>query len=63
MGYLEEGDLDEAGTGLFKSGDPKGTHWFNPQAHGKPLQRVEAFLLGYRQGMAACLSICNCPRR
>lgn len=46
-GKLDPGDLDEAGEDLFRSGDPKEMPWFAPQAHGKPLQRVGAFLDGY----------------
>jgi hypothetical protein len=47
-GKLDPGDLDEAGADLFKSGDPRGMPWFAPQAHGSPLQRVGAFLDGYK---------------
>ena len=53
-GKLDPGDLDEAGEDLFKSGDPKGMPWFASQAHGTPLQRVDAFLTGYKQ--APCFS-------
>ena len=53
---LEEGDLEEAGVGLFNSGDQRGTPWFNPQAHGKPMQRINAFLTGYNGGVGACFS-------
>lgn len=44
---LEEGDMEEAGVGLFNSGDPKGMPWFTPGAHGKSMQRISAFLDGY----------------
>jgi predicted metalloprotease len=54
--YLEEGDLDEAGAGLFKFGDPRGMPWFDMNAHGKPLQRVSAFLDGLKQGPGGCFS-------
>lgn len=55
-GKLEEGDLEEAGVGLFNSGDPKGTPWFAPQAHGKPMTRINFFLAGYNGGVNACFS-------
>jgi predicted metalloprotease len=53
---LEEGDMEEAGVGLFNAGDPKGMAWFAPQAHGKPMQRISAFLDGYKGGSAACFA-------
>lgn len=49
-GKLEEGDMEEAGVGLFNSGDARGTPWFAPGAHGKPMQRINAFLSGYNGG-------------
>lgn len=54
MGELEEGDLEEAGVGLFSGGDPKGMPWFAPQAHGKSMQRINYFLEGYKGGARAC---------
>lgn len=53
---LEEGDMEEAGVGLFSAGDPRGMAWFDSQAHGKPMQRISAFLDGYKGGAAACFS-------
>lgn len=54
MGELEEGDLEEAGVGIFYAGDQKGTPWFSPQAHGRPMRRISAFLDGYKGGAGAC---------
>lgn len=55
MGVLEEGDMEEAGVGLFGAGDPKGMPWFAPLAHGKSMQRISAFLDGYKGGVQVCL--------
>lgn len=54
LGMLEEGDLEEGATALFKAGDDINTPWFDPQAHGQPEQRIEAFDLGVRRGVDAC---------
>ena len=53
-GELEDGDMEEAGVGLFSAGDQKGTPWFSPQAHGRPMRRVSSFLDGYKGGAGAC---------
>ncbi len=55
-GKLDPGDLDEAGEDLFRSGDARGMPWFAPQAHGTSIQRISAFLDGYRGGANACFS-------
>lgn len=55
MKVLEEGDMEEAGVGLFSAGDPKGMPWFAPLAHGKSMQRISAFLDGYKGGVQVCL--------
>lgn len=52
---LEDGDLDEAVLGVFGSRDPSWLVWADPRAHGSGLQRVEAFLAGYRGGATRCL--------
>jgi predicted metalloprotease len=54
-GKLDEGDMEEAGVGLFTAGDPLGMPWFSPQAHGKSMQRISAFLDGYKGGAQVCL--------
>jgi hypothetical protein len=54
-GKLDPGDLEEAGAGLFNAGDPEGMPWFSPMAHGKSMQRINAFLDGYRGGAQRCL--------
>jgi predicted metalloprotease len=51
---LEEGDLDEAAVSLFKAGDDIDTPWFDPRAHGRPEQRIEAFSAGFDGGVEAC---------
>ncbi|HEV7375948.1 MAG TPA: neutral zinc metallopeptidase [Pyrinomonadaceae bacterium] len=53
---LEEGDMEEAGVGLFNAGDPRGMPWFAAQAHGKPMDRISAFLDGYKGGVRVCFS-------
>ncbi|HKP52609.1 MAG TPA: neutral zinc metallopeptidase [Chloroflexia bacterium] len=53
-GLLEEGDLDEAASSLFRAGDEEDFPWFEPGAHGSPQQRIQAFQLGYDEGPYAC---------
>lgn len=53
-GLLDQGDLLEAGQSLFEVGDSPGTPWFQPGAHGSPLQRQQAFGRGFYQGALAC---------
>lgn len=53
-GLLEEGDVDEAGAGLFSFADPRGTPWFNPQAHGNTVQRISSWNKGYENGYLGC---------
>lgn len=55
MKELEPGDLEEAGAGLFKGGDPIGMPWFAPTAHGTAMQRINAFLNGYKDGPQKCM--------
>jgi predicted metalloprotease len=54
QGALDPGDLEEAGIGLFKGGDPIGMPWFSSQAHGTAMQRIDAFLTGYKNGAQKC---------
>jgi len=54
QGVLEEGDLDEGAIALFKAGDDINTPWFDPQAHGQPEQRIEAFERGLNGGTDVC---------
>jgi predicted metalloprotease len=51
---LEEGDLEEGATALFRAGDNLDTPWFDPGAHGQPDQRVDAFGIGLDQGPEGC---------
>ncbi len=53
---LEEGDIEEGITAIFKAGDPEGTPWFDPQAHGSSQERADSFQLGLDQGVDACFS-------
>jgi len=54
-GYLEPGDVAEAGTSLFRNGD-RNTPWFDVNAHGTPQQRVRAFSDGLNGGANACFA-------
>jgi predicted metalloprotease len=53
-GWLDAGDIQEAVTMTEISGDPPGTAWNDPRAHGTGDQRTEAFLVGYQGGMTSC---------
>lgn len=55
-GMLEDYDLDEGGAKLFNIGDKHGTPWFDPQAHGRPIARIDAYLEGYKRGTKQCFS-------
>jgi predicted metalloprotease len=56
IGLLEDRDFDEAVVALFRVGDPDDTPFFDPQAHGSPGQRIDAFNKGFNRGLGACLS-------
>ncbi len=51
---LEEGDLEEGIVALFRVRDPKGTDFFDPQAHGTAGERIDAFNDGFDYGLDAC---------
>ena len=53
-GWLDSGDIDEALYMTEISGDPTGTAWTDPRAHGTGDDRIDAFLDGYAGGLAAC---------
>jgi predicted metalloprotease len=53
-GWLDPGDVDEALYMTEISGDPPGTSWNDPRAHGSSDQRIDAFLEGYSGGLTAC---------
>jgi predicted metalloprotease len=53
-GWLDPGDVDEALRITELSGDPPGTAWNDPRAHGTGDDRIDAFLDGYSGGIAAC---------
>ena len=56
IGMLEDGDFDEAIVALFRVGDADDTPFFDPQAHGSPGQRIDAFNKGFNRGLGACLA-------
>jgi uncharacterized protein len=51
---LEEGDIQEGAETFFTLGDPEGTPWFDPNAHGSGSQREQAFETGVEEGYDAC---------
>lgn len=51
---LDEGDLEEGIVALFRVRDPKGTDFFDPQAHGTAGERIDAFNNGFDFGLDAC---------
>jgi predicted metalloprotease len=52
---LEPGtDLYEAAVGIYDFGDSPDVDWQDPQAHGQPEERLEAFEIGYEGGVQAC---------
>ena len=53
-GWLDPGDIDEALTMTEISGDPPGTAWNDPRAHGTGDERIDAFMRGYSSGLAGC---------
>lgn len=53
-GWLDPGDIDEALYMTEISGDPPGTSWNDPRAHGSSEERIDAFLRGYSGGLTAC---------
>jgi len=53
-GLLEEGDLEEGVITLFRVGDPRGIDFFDPQAHGQPSERIQAFQDGFDLGLEGC---------
>ena len=53
-GWLDPGDIDEALYMTEISGDPPGTAWNDPRAHGTGDERIDAFMQGYTDGLAGC---------
>jgi len=53
-GWLDPGDIEEALRITAFSGDPEGTPWNAPGAHGTSDQRLTAYLDGYQGGIPAC---------
>lgn len=53
-GWLDPGDIEEALFVTGVSGDPQGTAWNAPGAHGSGVDRVGAYLDGYRGSVAGC---------
>ena len=54
VGWLAPGDVEEALRITDLAGDPVGTPYDDPYAHGTGAQRVSAFLEGYEAGLDAC---------
>lgn len=54
LGWLDPGDIEEAILMTEISGDPPGTSWNDPRAHGTSDARIDAFLGGYSGGLASC---------
>jgi uncharacterized protein len=53
-GWLDPGDVEEALTITEISGDPPGTAWNDPRAHGTGDVRIDAFMTGYSAGISGC---------
>jgi uncharacterized protein len=51
---LEKGDVPELAAGLRSVGDPAGTPWFDPRAHGSAAERMAAFNKGFVSSLPAC---------
>lgn len=51
---LEKGDIQEGADTFFTLGDPEGTDWFDPRAHGTGAEREQAFEDGVAGGYSAC---------
>ena len=54
QGWLDDTDVNEAVFMTSLSGDPVGTSWGDPNAHGTGDERVAAFLDGYTGGITDC---------
>lgn len=53
-GWLDPGDVEEALYMTEISGDPPGTSWNDPRAHGTGDERIDAFMTGYAGGLPNC---------
>jgi predicted metalloprotease len=59
-GYLDGkapgdgGDIDEAADAIFSLGDDPDTSFEDPEAHGRPQERLDALETGYDGGRDAC---------
>jgi len=53
-GWLDPGDVEEAIQVTGLAGDPVGTPFDDPYAHGTGQERVDAFLNGYQGGLSSC---------
>ncbi len=52
--WIDTTDVLAAVDLMMRIGDPAGTPWFDPDAHGTSEQRVAAFVSGYRNGLPGC---------
>jgi predicted metalloprotease len=60
-GWLDSGDMEEAALQTLSAGDPRGTPWFDPSAHGSGPERLAAFSGGFRNGTNWCLKYTPVP--
>jgi len=51
---LDEGDFNEGIIALYQVGDPRDTPFFDPSAHGRAGDRINAFQDGFEAGLEAC---------
>ncbi|MCL4249472.1 MAG: neutral zinc metallopeptidase [Anaerolineae bacterium] len=51
---LDQSDIEEGANALFHAGDPYGTEWWDPQAHGNGDQRYQAYSDGFTKGLSDC---------
>lgn len=58
-GLIEKGDIDESLYALASASDLRGTPWTDPSAHGRPRDRIGAFVLGYERGPRPCTRFTN----
>lgn len=52
LGYIENGDAEEALMTLYIGGD--NLPWYAPQSHGSSQNRIDSFQRGFSEGIAPC---------
>jgi predicted metalloprotease len=53
-GWIDSSELAEAELLIGAIGDPTGTHWTDPGAHGGGEERLRSFQRGYADGLTSC---------